>query len=124
MKKTLEQVSRVRDVARLATPIPALGLRLRPGEFTTVTRYRLGCPVFETDGPCPDPLLPSDQFGDHALCCGHGGERISRHNQLRDPLYVMAAADALNLTKESKFLLPGLDRRPADVLIPKVGWWT
>ena len=30
----------------------------------------------------------------------------------------MAAAAALNPTKENRFLLPGTDRRPADVLIP------
>ena len=56
--------------------------------------------------------------GDHALCCGHKGERIARHNQLRDHLHDMAAAAALNPTKENIFLLPGTDRRPADVLIP------
>ena len=66
LKEGLGQDGRARDVARLAslrlpydvswllaTPIPALGLRLRPGEFTMVARSRLGCPVFETDDPCP-----------------------------------------------------------------------
>ena len=57
-------------------------------------------------------------FGDHALCCGSWGERITRHNHLRDHIYSMAATAVLNPVKEGQHLLPGVDRRPADVLIP------
>ena len=60
----------------------------------------------------------SDVFGDHALCCGSGGERISRHNALRDALFDTAVAAGLGPTKEGRFLLPGNDRRPADILVP------
>ena len=131
LNKQLHQDGRVREIARLAslslpqagawlfaTPIPALGLHLRPSEFTMAARYRLGCDVFESDGPCPACLQYSDSMGDHALCCGHGGERITRHNNLRDHLHQLAASAALNPSKESRFLLPGQDRRPADVFIP------
>ena len=120
-----------REIARLASlglphagdwlnvpPIPALGLHLRPQEFISTVKYRLGVPVYDTEGPCPACLRPSDKFGDHALCCGHQGERIARHNHLRDALYDMAVAAALGPTKEGRFLLPGVDRRPADVFIP------
>ena len=131
LKEQLEQDGRVREVARLAslglphagswllaTPIPTLGLHLKPSEFTMTGRYRLGCQVYEEEGPCPACLQVSDVFGDHALCCGHGGERITRHNQLRDHLHQLAASAALGPSKESRFLLPGQDRRPADVFIP------
>ena len=57
-------------------------------------------------------------FGDHALCCGSGGERISRHNALREALHDTAVAAGLGPTKEGRFLLPGNDRRPADILVP------
>ena len=50
--------------------------------------------------------------------CGNQGERISRHNRLRDALHDAAAAAALGPIKEERFLLPGEGRRPADVLIP------
>ena len=53
-----------------------------------------------------------------ALSCGFGGERISRHNQLRDALFDTAVAAGLGPVKEGRFLLPGQDRRPADVLLP------
>ena len=82
------------------------------------SRLRLGCPVYEQDGPCPLCLQPSDRFGVHALCCGTGRERITRHNTLRDHLHQLAASAALNPSKESRFLLPGQNLRPADILIP------
>ena len=55
--------------------------------------------------------------GDHAMCCGSGGERISRHNNLRDALYETAGSAGLGPVREGRFLLPGTDRRPADVLL-------
>ena len=57
-------------------------------------------------------------MGDHALCCGTGGERISRHNNLRDAFFNTAVAAGLGPVREERFLLPGDDRRPADVLVP------
>ena len=129
-----EQISRegdVRDIARLASlglphagdflnavPNPVLGLHLRPQELISVLRYRLGCPIYIKAGPCPACSRPSDQLGDHAMNCGNQGERISRHNRLRDALHDAAAAAALGPVKEERFLIPGEGRRPADVLIP------
>ena len=121
----------VREIARLASlslphagdflnavPNPALGLHLRPQELISVLRYRLGCPIFTREGQCPACNRQSDRLGDHAMNCGNQGERISRHNRLRDALHDAAAAAALGPIKEERFLLPGEGRRPADVLIP------
>ena len=99
-------------------PLKALGLHLRPAEFVLAAKYRLGLPIFDQEGPCPACLRNSDVFGDHALCCGVGGERISRHNAPRDAIFDTAAQAGLAPIKEGRFLLPGADRRPADVLIP------
>ena len=38
---------------------------------------------------------------------GYSGERISRHNMLRDAIFEVAAAAALNPVKEGRFLLQG-----------------
>ena len=86
-----------------------------------VVKYRLDLLVFETPGPCPACLRMSDIYGDHALCCSSGGERISRHNALRDTIFVTAVAAGLGPTKEGRFLLPSTDRGPADVFVPH---WT
>ena len=99
-------------------PLAALGLHLRAAEFVPALKYRLGLPVFTSEGPCPACLRFSDALGDHALCCGTGGERISRHNNLRDALFDTAVAAGLGPVKEGRFLLPGSDRRPADVRLP------
>ena len=53
------------------------------------------------------------------FCCESGGERISRHNALRDALFDTAVAASLGPTKEGgKVLLPGNDRRPAEISVP------
>ena len=120
-----------REVARMAAlslphagdwlncpPIPALGLHLRAAEFVVATKFRLGMKIFDKDGACPACLKPSDSLGDHAVMCGTGGERIARHNFLRDALFETAASAGLAPSKEGRALLPGNQRRPADVLIP------
>ena len=126
---------RVRDIARLASvsikdshagawltviPSPGLGLKLQPAEFVVALRHRLGHPIYTADGPCPACGRPSDKLGDHAMNCAWQGERIARHNGLRDLLHSTAASAALAPAKEGRFLLPGEGGRPADILIP--GW--
>ena len=54
-------------------------------------------------------LQKSDVLGDHALCCGSGGEHISRHNALRNAIFETAFAAGLEPVKEGRFLLPGKD---------------
>ena len=102
-------------------PNPGLNLLLQPAEFVAAIRYRLGQPVFSTEGPCPACGRPSDQLGDHALNCAWQGERIARHNSLRDTLHSTAVAASLAPTKEGRFLLPGQGGKPADILVPH---WT
>ena len=52
------------------------------------------------------------------MCCRFWEERITRHNDIRDHIFKMAASAVLNPVKEGRFLLPGNDRRPADVYLP------
>ena len=100
------------------TPSPGLNLLLRPPEFVAALRYRIGHPMFRADGPCPACNQPSDRLGDHAMNCAWQGERIARHNSLRDTLYNTAVSAALGPTREGQFLLPGEGGKPADVFIP------
>ena len=128
-----EAASETRDKARLncvsregagdwltALPSKALGLHLRRSEFILAVRYRLGLPIFLQAGDCPMPRCRgfSDTFGDHAISCAIGGERIAKHNHVRDAVFAAAAQAALGPRKEPGGLLPGTDDRPADVLLP------
>ena len=100
------------------TPSPSLGLNLRPQEFRIATLYRLGAPIFKGDGPCTACRAESDQYGDHAISCGWEGERIARHNSLRDALYHTAVCASLGPVREERAILPGTNAKPADLLIP------
>ena len=104
-------------------PSKALGLHLRRGEFLFAVRYRLGMKVFISEGECPMSRCSahSDDMGDHAIGCAINGERIARHNHVRDAIYNAAVQATLGPTKEPDGLLGGSDDRPADILIP---YWT
>ena len=54
----------------------------------------------------------------HAVACAYNGERIGRHNCLRDTIFKAAQSACLSPTQEIRGLLSGSDARPADVLIP------
>ena len=134
LTQTIQGQGVVRETARLASvgllhagdwlnvmPSPTLGLAMDPAEFTVCVKYRLGVKVFSTAGKCPACPAMSDALGDHAISCGYAGERIARHDRLRDALFSTAQQGCLGPTREDRALLPGSDARPADVLIPN---WT
>ena len=100
------------------SPLPALGLHLRGAEFVVACKFRLGLPVYDQPGPCPSCGKDSEILGDHSMVCGTGGERIVRHNAVRDALHDTAAAAGLAPLKEGRALLTGNNRRPADVFLP------
>ena len=129
-----DKAKEVRDKTRLASlslahsgdwlnvvPSVSLGLQLRPAEFRVAVLYRLGMPIFQMEGPCVGRGTSfSDKYGDHAISCACQGERISRHNHLRDALYNAAMSAQLGPTREDRALLPlaAEGARPADVYLP------
>ena len=73
-----------------------------------------------------------DRFGDHALTCLSGGDRVVRHNAIRDQFYSELRAGGAPAEREKAGLLPGRPsedglpsppqaRRPADVWIAGSG---
>ena len=134
LSEQIKESGSVRETARLnslsiknshqgdwlnVVPNPGLGLLLHPAEFVVILRYRLGQPVFSSDGPCPACGRHSDRLGDHALNCAWQGERIAWHNSLLDTIHSTAMSAALAPTKEGRFLLPGQGEKPADIFIPR-----
>ena len=95
-------------------------MHLRAKEFTAAVKYRLGIAVYPYDEPCIACGEGSDKFGDHSIGCGKEGERIYRHNVIRDAIYETAKQASLAPAKEQSALLPGSQAKPADVYIP--GW--
>ena len=103
-----------------ALPSKALNLHMRPNEFRVAAKYRLGLPVFSSSATCPiqDCERENDLMGDHALGCPNNGERINRHNRLRDTVFKAAQSACLGPSQEIRGLLSGSEARPADVFIP------
>ena len=78
-------------------PAPALGLHLHDREFRCCLDYWLGLEVFGGNSRCPACSKEGimDPFGDHQVGCGGYGDRIYRHNALRDVLFSAAQSAAL-----------------------------
>ena len=79
----------------------------------------LGIPIFNQDHlcvACQNQVM--DVFGHHACVCPVKGDRIKRHNIIRDILYEFCSAAAWGPVREKLFLFPGSSERPADVFIP------
>ena len=94
-------------------PSQSLCLHLLDREFCTCLQYWLGIPMLEKGIRCPVCQSPADLYGDHQVGCGGNGDRIHRHNSLRDALYSAAQSAALAPRKEVPALIPGTSNRPA-----------
>ena len=106
--------------------VPHGRVRMEPSVFVTELRARLGVAEATVDMWCPlcDAVL--DTHSHHAAMCVAGGERVQRHNALRDLVALWAEQGGLQPEKEKAgLLLPNRPdeartshRRPADVYLP------
>ena len=109
-----------------AAPATALGLAVDPAEFKCELRARLCMPETTADRWCPLCDAVADVQGHHARMCNAGGDRVLRHNSLRNFIFRFAARAGLHPELEKPGLLvparPGNAdaalRRPADVYLP------
>ena len=93
---------------------------LSPKIFRTAVSRLLGQPVSSSSVPCPLCKQTMDIYGDHALCCGKSGDRITRHNRLRNVVFKLADTGLLSPDLEKLGILGVTDktrRRPGDVSI-------
>ena len=99
-------------------PSPSLGLSLQDREFRCCISYWLGVLLHNSAFSCPECLSPADIYGDHQVGCNGNGDRVSRHNAIRDVIFNAAQSAALAPSKETPHLLAESATRPADVLLP------
>ena len=99
-------------------PSHALGLHLHDWEFRLCLQYWLGLPMVEEGTRCPVCQAAADPYGDYQVGCGGNGDRIHRHDSLRDALFSAAQSAALAPRREVPSLIPGSSSRPADVYFP------
>ena len=60
----------------------------------------------------------ADPYGDHHVGCGGNGDRIFRHDSIRDALFSVAQSPALAPRKEAPLLIPSSSSCPADIYLP------
>ena len=99
-------------------PSASLGLHLQDKEFRLCLSYWLGLRMSEEGVTCPICQKPADAYGDHQVGCGGNGDRIYRHNSIRDAVFSAAQSAALAPRKEAPSVIPGSSSRPADVYLP------
>ena len=101
-------------------PSTTLDLHLLDREFRLCLAmdYWLGLQMTKEGALCPICQGVADAFGDHQVGCGGNGDRIHRHDSIRDALFSAAQSAALAPRKEFPSLIPGFSSRPADVYLP------
>ena len=89
-------------VAWLTTPpISALRLHLEAEELQSCVKHRLGIPLFNVPRKCPNCKKGViDIYGDHSLTCGGRGDKIHRHDRLRDKVF--SSCDCASLSSSLK----------------------
>ena len=82
--------------------------------------YWLGLRMSSGASRCPLCVgeRAADTLGDHQVGCWGNGDRIYRHDSLRDTLFTAAQSAALAPRKEVPSLIPGSSSRPADIFLP------
>ena len=100
-----------------ATPYPHF--HIHPLRFICLLRLRLDLPIYPSPSDCLFCGDRADVCGDHALKCGSGGDRIQRHNGLRDALVPFLRRAGFSLRLEAR--LPTYEHlrnppRPGDIL--------
>ena len=91
---------------------------LQDKEFRLCLQYWLGLRMSEDGATCPVCQGAADAYGDHQVGCGGNGDRIHRHDSIRDAVYSAAQSAALAPRKEAPSVILGSSSRPADVYLP------
>ena len=82
--------------------------------FRTSMQRRLRMPIWDADSACGLCGETLDRWGNHALCCGGGGDRVRRHNAVRN-IVCSAVAEYTSVSPELEkpgLLLPPGPRDP------------
>ena len=92
--------------------------RSRALAHSTALQYWLGLRMVEEGAPCPVCQRVADPYGDHQIGCGGNGDRIHRHDSIRDAVFSAAQSAALAPRREVPALVPASSSRPADIYLP------
>ena len=72
-------------------PNKSYGLYFNKQQLFIAVKLALGQPISSTPKTCNFCLKNMDLYGHHALQCGSGNDRHSKHNIIRDLIYLEAS---------------------------------
>jgi len=100
-------------------PNPNINMHIINREYITIVKYWLGLQIYKERTTCPSCKKHNlDIWGQHALVCPTSGDRISRHNAIRDVIYQFCQTAQLAPVLEKSGLSRKTKQRPADIYIP------
>ena len=102
----------------MLSPPPPWVSTYRTRSLSAVCVIGWGSPCTASPTPVQNAVPQLILFGDHQVGCGGNGDRISRHNAVRDVIFAAAQSTALGPSKEVLGLVPSSLARPADVFLP------
>ena len=104
----------------ICLPIPDLGLKLSKNEWSVAVGYRLGVNFLTSPMKCKATGCSKmlDVQALHALRCGTEGDRLKRHNNLRNFFFNECRKAMMSPVLEPNNLLRNSSARPADWGIP------
>ena len=71
----------------------------------------------EEESACPISQAVADPLGDHQVSCGGNGDRILRHDSIRDEFFSAAQSASSAPQREVLSLIPDSSSRPVDVYL-------
>jgi hypothetical protein len=101
-------------------PIANLGLKFLPAEWSLAVSYKLGVDVLPAPNPCPANGCHAilDKQAGHAIRCGCQGDRVKRHNLVRNFFFKECQRALMEPVLEPNNLVRNAGDRPADWGIP------
>jgi hypothetical protein len=104
----------------ICPPLAHLGLKLQPHEWSFAVAYKLGVDVLPYPSICRANGCDAemDIRGTHAIRCKCQGDRIKRHNDLRNFLFNECKKALVSPVLEPPNLVRNSEMRPADFGIP------
>ena len=85
-----------------ASPSTHNAQNIRSAEFKAALKFHTGQPFTHASRECPECNKASDKLGDHAITCRNTGQRINKHNSLRNFILEKAKLAQIDCQQEQE----------------------
>ena len=96
-----------------------IGAHLCSQDFALCVKYRMGSNIYEEGTVCNGCKKEMDRLGEHAMNCGYGKWRVSRHNAVRNIIVEVSRSANLSPRVKENGIIEGTQQRPVQDVISK-----